>query len=48
MYYEVFDSIEFAISREKQVKNYSRQKKEELIKSKNREWKDLYPEIILI
>jgi putative endonuclease len=46
MYYEVFDSIEYAIKREKQIKNYSRKKKEELIKAINLEWRDLYPEIV--
>jgi putative endonuclease len=48
MYYEVFESIEYAINREKQIKNYSRKKKEELINSLNKEWRDLYPEIVLV
>ena len=46
MYYEIFDSIEYAISREKQIKNYSRINKEELINSINHQWRDLYPEIV--
>lgn len=41
-YYEVFDRIEDAIQREKQVKAGSRQKKIGLIESMNPEWKDLY------
>jgi len=42
IYYEVFENIEAAITREKQIKNYSRNKKEGLIKKFNRNWKDLY------
>jgi putative endonuclease len=30
MYYETFDSIEYAIRREKQIKNWSRKKKEDI------------------
>jgi putative endonuclease len=35
VYYEMFDSIELAIAREKQIKGGSRKKKLELIKSIN-------------
>ena len=42
VYYEVFDQIENALTREKQIKAGSRQKKLQLINSLNREWKDLY------
>jgi len=45
VYYEVFDDAENAILREKQVKAGSRQKKIDLIRSINREWRDLYEEI---
>lgn len=41
VYYEFFDSINEAISREKQIKAGSRQKKIELINKLNPEWKDL-------
>ena len=41
VYYEVFDTIEDAISREKQIKAGSRQKKLDLITRFNPEWKDL-------
>jgi len=41
VYYEVFDSIENAILREKQIKGGSRQKKIDLINSMNKEWLDL-------
>ena len=44
-YYEVFDDAESAITREKQIKAGSRDKKIKLIKSMNPEWKDLYGEI---
>ena len=45
VYYEVFEDISGAISREKQIKAGSRKKKIELINSMNKEWKDLYDEI---
>ena len=45
VYYEVFEDIENAILREKQIKAGSRQKKTQLINSINREWYDLYDEL---
>jgi putative endonuclease len=45
VYYEVFEDIENAILREKQMKAGSRQKKVELINSMNRERRDLYDEL---
>ena len=45
-YYEVFDDIESAIIREKQIKSGSRSNKIKLIESHNPEWKDLYDSII--
>jgi putative endonuclease len=45
VYYEVFEDIENAILREKQIKAGSRQKKVQLINSTNREWRDLYDEL---
>ncbi|MBN2077188.1 MAG: GIY-YIG nuclease family protein [Dehalococcoidales bacterium] len=41
VYYEICESNEGAITREKQIKNYSRRKKIQLIRSMNSEWKDL-------
>ena len=41
VYYEVFDSIVNAITREKQIKGWLRIKKIMLIESTNPEWKDL-------
>jgi putative endonuclease len=46
VYYEIFDSVIDAISREKQLKNWKREWKIELIKKMNPEWKDLYSEVI--
>ncbi len=45
VYYEVFEDIENAISREKQIKGSLRQKKIQLIESINKEWRDLYTEL---
>ena len=45
VYYEIFDDIESAILREKQIKGGSRQKKIELINGMNKEWRDLQEEL---
>ncbi len=45
VYVEVYDDIYEAITREKQLKGGSRQKKINLINSMNPEWVDLYDEI---
>ena len=45
VYYEIFDDPENAITREKQIKAGSRQKKLDLINSMNQKWKDLYDEL---
>ena len=44
-YYEIFRDVNYAISREKQLKAGSRKKKLELIEINNPEWLDLYDEI---
>jgi putative endonuclease len=41
VYYEIFEEIETAILREKQIKAGSRQKKISLIENFNPTWKDL-------
>jgi putative endonuclease len=46
VYFEVFNNIEYAIQREKQIKGWVRRKKIELIESLNPEWKDLYKELV--
>ena len=48
VYYEAFQMIGDAISREKQIKAGSRAKKIALINSINAEWNDLYKEIITL
>jgi putative endonuclease len=45
VYFENFHSIEEAISREKQVKKYRREKKIILIEGMNPDWRDLYDEL---
>lgn len=45
VYYEHHGSIVEAITREKQLKRWSRIKKERLINSMNPEWRDLYEDI---
>jgi putative endonuclease len=45
VYYEVFDTIEEAIGREKVLKKWRREKKENLINSVNASWKDYWDEI---
>ncbi|HMD82447.1 MAG TPA: GIY-YIG nuclease family protein [Anaerolineales bacterium] len=44
VYYEEYATMDESIAREKQIKGGSRQKKIDLINSKNPEWKDLYDE----
>jgi len=46
VYYEATESIISAIEREKQLKRWHRQWKENLIKEHNPEFRDLYNEII--
>ena len=45
VYYESHPDLNSAIRREKQLKNWHRQWKINLIESVNKEWKDLYPQI---
>ena len=44
VYFEVFDKSLTAINREKQIKKYSRMKKDNLIKTMNPDWNDLLEE----
>ncbi len=46
VYFELFDDMENAIIREKQIKGGSRKKKLTLINNANKEWKDLYKNIV--
>ena len=43
VYFEVCPDIMAAIAREKQIKAWSRKKKNDLVNTLNSEWADLYP-----
>ena len=43
VYFEEYSEVEMAIAREKQLKGWSRAKKDSLIDSKNKEREDLMP-----
>ena len=46
VYFEQTTDVNVAIKREKQLKSFSRGKKENLIKRVNSEWKDLYESLL--
>ena len=46
VYFEETSSSRAAIEREKQIKSWSRKKKENLIATKNPQWQDLYNSIL--
>lgn len=46
VYYELLDTMDAAITREKQIKAGSRAKKIQLIETMNIGWKDLYDSIV--
>jgi putative endonuclease len=46
VYFEVFDGIENALKREKQLKNWKRDWKINVIERENPEWVDLYPKLV--
>ncbi|MDP2860924.1 MAG: GIY-YIG nuclease family protein [bacterium] len=46
VYYEVYEDVNLAIAREKQIKAGSRKKKIDLINRINPRWKDLYDTIV--
>lgn len=46
VYYEIYRDPETAIAREKQIKSWSRKRKNELIEKDNSQWTDLYPTIL--
>lgn len=45
VYYEIFDSIEMAIVREKQIKDMNRVEKLKMIRNFNNKFEDLYEKI---
>ena len=46
VHYEIFEDIEVAIAREKQLKNWHRDWKINLLEKENPEWDDLWEEIV--
>jgi len=46
VWYELHSTMEYAITREKQLKKWNRQWKLRLIEEKNPSWQDLWFEII--
>lgn len=46
IYFEMFEVMETAIAREKQLKNWKREWKISLIEKDNRDWEDLYSQIL--
>ena len=46
VYYELLDTMEAAIIREKQIKSGSREKKLRMIELMNSEWTDLYESLL--
>ncbi len=46
VWYETHGEIVAAITREKQIKKWNRAWKIELIEKENRDWRDLYPDIL--
>jgi len=46
VYYEFYDRIEDAIAREKQVKEWRRAWKLDLIERMNPDWRDLYEDVV--
>ena len=46
VWYELHETMDSAISREKAIKEWKRAWKLELIETGNPDWRDLYPEIV--
>ena len=46
VWYELHETMESAITREKTIKGWKRQWKLELIEKENPQWNDLYPSLI--
>ena len=47
VYFETFPDIEQAIAREKQIKHYKREWKNELVNTVNPEWTDLLGDVVI-
>jgi putative endonuclease len=46
VYFEIVDDVETAIAREKQIKRWNRKWKVRVIEKMNRDWRDLYPDLL--
>jgi len=46
VWYEVHETMEFAIRREKAIKNWKRSWKIKVIEEENPGWQDLYPDLL--
>ena len=46
VYFEYTSDVTVTIEREKQIKGWNRKRKNKLVESKNREWKDLYQSLL--
>ena len=46
VYFESTSDVRSAIEREKQIKSWSRKRKNALIDGMNPEWRDLYPQLL--
>ena len=46
VWYEAHDTMESAIQREKEIKNWKRDWKTQVIEKMNQKWCDLYPDIL--
>ena len=46
VYYEYTGDVKVALEREKQIKSWSRAKKNKLVTAKNPQWEDLYEELL--
>lgn len=45
VYYEMTSDVKAALEREKQIKSWSRKRKNQLIGTSNPQWRDLYPDV---
>ena len=46
VYFEEYNNIEVAIAREKQLKNWKREWKNDLVNQTNAEWRDLFADFL--
>ena len=47
VYYEYYESLEYMVKRERQLKEWNRNWKIKIIVEKNPNWNDLYPEYLI-